>query len=626
MANKLGSLEVELLSPILEYVDDESPKTTKSACLVNKHFYVTARKVGYRRQTLDFGEFDASYIIDSDGDSDGDSEQVRQINRGDRANGLKFDETQTKLAGWLANPEILCSIRHLTINGYPFRKYADINAKRHGKASDRLAAAWKSVAELIEKLGNLKILHWQYDGPIPLTILEGLHKYQPKSELKIYNFQRTSSGLDHNDPAELALSRSPALTAIKAVIWHRGGGSAIDLREAACQRIIANAPNLKYASVTTGQSGCVIRYLSPDQQASQDKMAELFHTNIRPNQTLKTLTLDGYGLSKGLVERWGKFVDFSSLEGLKCSRGFVPDKSYFSIASDLLKNLRHVSLNFASNPNLDMSTAAENYLASCAPLETLSLWSWMKVVTLPTILKHGPTLRCLQLHERESTSIEVARGLLDNEDVREIRIACPQLQEFTMDIDQETESWQDEKENPKIYHELALFGSQLNKVQLYFELGIAAQIAGRPTLTRPAAPARVVDGEEVVDADAARAFSDSDTESTNSDHDGGHQKKRLKQSRLSARKKAMLPRPSLDSTFACAKNIWKTVFGTRSTGEKALDIKIGEWERKLGAGLPAPWVQWEQSARSHLMLRPHERDDMQDKVVLMCHGGLKGRI
>jgi hypothetical protein len=50
----LGSLEVELLSAILEYVDEESPNTTKSASLVNKHLYASARRVRSRRQLLDF--------------------------------------------------------------------------------------------------------------------------------------------------------------------------------------------------------------------------------------------------------------------------------------------------------------------------------------------------------------------------------------------------------------------------------------------------------------------------------------------------------------------------------------------------------------------------------------------
>ena len=40
----LGSLEVELLLNVLEYVDEASPHTIKSPSLVNKHIHATARQ------------------------------------------------------------------------------------------------------------------------------------------------------------------------------------------------------------------------------------------------------------------------------------------------------------------------------------------------------------------------------------------------------------------------------------------------------------------------------------------------------------------------------------------------------------------------------------------------------
>lgn len=49
----------------------------------------------------------------------------------------------------------------------------------------------------------------------------------------------------------------------------------------------------------------------------------------------------------------------------------------------------------------EFRAAVENYLSLCPSMESLSLWSWMGRVKLTTILRHGPTLRALQLHERE---------------------------------------------------------------------------------------------------------------------------------------------------------------------------------------------------------------------------------
>jgi hypothetical protein len=317
------------------------------------------------------------------------------------------------------------------------------------------------------------------------------------------------------------------------------------------------------------------------------------------------LTLDGYGLSKGIIDLWGRFLDFSKLESLKCSRGFVPDKSYFELAPTLLTSLKHVSLNFSYSKDADIAAAADNYLATCSPLETLSLWSWMNIISLQSILKHGPTLKTLQLHERESTHMDVPRAELTSTDVADIRRACPRLRDFTMDIDREAHDWEQEVNNQAIYDELALFA--LDKVQLYFNLGIAAQISGATSAQN--------------DTDMS-----SDSEFSESDYGKPSAKGGEQYHSLSAREKAMLPLRRSEDTVAQAKSIWRTIFKHRRTGDRALDIKIGEWERKMGLGYPAHWVVWEHRHRSYLKLRPNERDDMLDEVVLTCQGALEGRI
>jgi hypothetical protein len=414
----------------------------------------------------------------------------------------------------------------------------------------------------------------------------------------IYNWTRASNDAKHNDAAELALANSPALTYFQASIWNQGSGLHPDLREAACKRIIANAPNLRYASVTRGRSGCVVRVLSAPAQADLLEKEEFFYTQKKPNASLKALTLDGYALSRQTLDQWGRFLDFSKLESLKCSRGYMPNKSYFDLAPGHLSGLKRISLNFTCNDDPEIAAAAENYLATCPPLETISLWSWMNVVTLPTIMKHGSTLKTLQLHERESMNLDVARGLLTATDVVDIRRMCPMLKDLTMDIDREAEEWEEEVGNRAIYSELGLFGPQLDKIQIYFNLGIAARIAGvtwRSGLTK----------------------SNKDIPQTKRSNRGRG---------LSTREKALLPMPSPMALSDQVRSIWATIFGHRRTGERALDVKIGEWERKMGGGYPANWRLWEQSNRSFIQLRPHERDDMLDQVVLTCQGGLQGRI
>ena len=526
----LGSLEVELLSAILEYVDEESPNTTKSVSRVNKHLYLVARSTRYSRQTITITE-------------------------------------AGRLPELLAEPEALRSIRYLTVVG--------------GRGDTLELSALHSLAKLVGDLANLRRLVWRHAGPIPIEILDAIHQFQPRAALQVYNWCRNSNDADHNEAAEIALAHSPALVSFRASIWNGP-----DLREAACKRIIANAPNLQYASVTSGMSGCLIRMRSAKEQVELKRKEELFYSHKQPSNSLKTLSLDGYGLSKGTIDEWAGFLDFSALESLKCSRGSVPDKSYFELAPTLLKSLKHVSLNFSYNTDADIAAAADNYLNTCSPLETLSLWSWMNIISLPSILKHGPTLKTLQLHERESMHVNTPRRLLTAFDVAEIRQACPILRDFTMDIGHE------EVSNQAIYDELARFS--LEKLQLYLELGITARM-----LNEGRAQSVLGDADELSES--------------NSGSDESPPTKRVKQN-------------TAENPVRQAKHIWETIFGQRRTGARALDIKIGEWERKPRMGYPPNWMKWEEANRSYLKLRPHERDDLPNNIVLTCEGGLQRRL
>ena len=458
----------------------------------------------------------------------------------------------------------------------------------------------------MRKLKNLKTLTWESYDPVPLALLEAIEVYHPNMQLQVLNWTRPATTANHEDPAEIALANSKNLTTLHGTIWHGGGGSHPDLREAALQRIVANAPNLKEVSVTTGHSGCVISWVSPEQMEEVQEMTTKFLTHHQPNQSLKHLTLDGYYLSPQTTDSWGRLLDFSKLESFEGSRG--ADLNYFQRAPDLFKNIRHVTLSFNYQKHRNIAAAADNYLSICNPLETLSLRAWKDMVTLSTILKHGPTLKTLLLHEYESTEPDKPRGLLDASDVRQIRESCPVLEDLTMDVDREEEDWEDEIENPKMLGELARFGPQLNKLQLYFSLGIVAYEHGRHSTLARLAHER---------ARIAKADNQPSTKRPKHTHT---------REPLSPAERAVLPPPSPVRAVAGMKHIWRTVFGHRITGSRALDIKIGEWERRMGSGYPCGWVIWEQSARSFIQLRPHERDDRQDEIVVTCQGGLAGKI
>ena len=186
MGGGLGSLEIELLSLILELVVDNSPGTTKSLALVNKHLYSTAKLVGHRHKKIEYGAGD----------------------RGKRAD----------LKPWLANDELLRGVRCITVEGGG-RNFWQPDREGDEDQDSLEGAKYDDLITLISKLGNLKSLIWSNSDAIPATGLEALHGYHKKAELKLYSWTRRDVGADHTDPDEIALSKSPALSLIRATIW-----------------------------------------------------------------------------------------------------------------------------------------------------------------------------------------------------------------------------------------------------------------------------------------------------------------------------------------------------------------------------------------------------------------------
>jgi hypothetical protein len=577
---------------ILEWVDEVSPATTRrSVRFVNKDFHATSRVVGHRRKTLRYPALGLALIS---------------------------SPSETDAASWLRNDDILRGLHYLTVKDF---RDADSTTffDEVGDWAGNEDSKFDELVTLLAKLGNLKNLNWSYTGPVPLKVLEALHKYHPKARLQVYNFTRLESTQDHTDPAEIALSNSPALTAIKASIWNQSPGrdGQPDLREAAFRRIVANAPNLSFASIVTGQSGCMVYIPSREDSDKLETLTAKFLTHNTPNSALRNLTLDGYSLNERTLKDWGTLVDLSKLESIKCSRGF-PDTSYFNYAPQVLKSLTHVSLNLSS-PDDSLNAVVQKYLSEIAPLESLSLWSWMGSVSLDTILsRHGKTLKSLQLHERETTASygELTRKLLTLDDLNSIKANCPNLRAFTLDLDRHTQELDPDIEMKQYADKLRTLGSMnLDALQIYYDLGLPVISEG---FGHGASESEEVDFEqqETSRDDRPDGGDTNDVAATILPQSPPH--KRVKKSR---------PRQFLEPSMNEAiepfvKDLWKTVFGSRSNGAaRALDVKFGEWERKMGIGYPAAWVRFEQALRTWWVVRPHERDDRPGECVVTKHGG-----
>lgn len=541
---------------------------------MNKHFYAAVQLVAHRRKTI-------TYTPDT------------------------LQDTQKQIQTWLKDPLVLRNIRQLTLTGHVNQPLALFGEPKPEPAD--LTPMWAPLVKLVTNAPRLVKVNFSFrSAAFPLTLLEALQTYHPHVKLYIWKSHRDEE-LDHTDPAEQALAKSPILRGIKANAWIHGGGTTIDLRIAAFQRIVANAPNLQFASIAQGHSGCVIYRQGPENEARKKEAAAKFFLNSRgPNTSVRRLTLDGFSLSKATLTQWGKCVSLPHLEDLKCSRG-LPESTYFEVAPALLTNLKHVSLNLSNASGYpEIPPLVEGYLSTCAPLETLSLWSWKGVVSISTILKHASSLKTLELHERETLSLHSRRGLLSFEDVRRIRTECPRLEDLTLDMDREDGDWQKDLDHHKdMLQEIAQFGKRLRRLQIYLDLGVANQIAGSDGHVT-ARQVRDTDdqGNMGSDLDDGMAAVDGPTSSS---------EEQVYRGPFSPPSRAEMQKHGAE--------LWKIIFGDPTrTGPRELDIKWGEWERKLGSGYPQRWVLWEQRKRKCVTVRPEERDDRAGEAMVCVYG------
>ena len=498
---------------------------------------------------------------------------------------------------WINAEQILANLRHLTVEKPKEWPSQDSLWFEDDYAPN--VARFEPFNAFIARIANLKSLTWNA-GPVPVILLKALHKHHRKAVLRVFCFHRLSPYLPKLDEAEIALSSYPTLTHLRA-----SPTTAARHNLATWMAIMSNSQSLEYA-------GLVLKEHFGEQQIVE------FQTNHKPGrfsakkcQSLKSLTLDGAGLqlSKTFLQWLDLHTEISNLEALKLSRG-LPEVSYFKSAAMLLPNLKHVSLNFAavtgrSIPGHDgrneaVLDAARAYLLHCSPLQTLSIWQWKSVVSLQDLLEqHGRALTSLQLHQKEIDGVRDTtnpmnprnRGL-SLSDVQLIRRSCPNLRDLTIDMTREEKSY-NLSAHTTILQQLDELtrAPPLQKVQLYFDThGLSAFLYGDP------------------DEDSREA--DNVHDCHNEDRIVGYDEE---EDVVVAADPESLLRDYVQS-------IWKHLYGNATTGERSLDVKLGDWEARtdqytMRRGSNNRMSFWPDSRR-HFVVRPNERDDMVGECVV----------
>jgi len=351
---------------------------------------------------------------------------------------------------------------------------------------------------------------------------------------------------------------------------------------AAFKSIVANSQSISYAGILLPNYIAQVEFL----QSEEDLLK--VSTTRKKCRSLKALTLDApmLQLSKDLLIELDKYIEISNLESVKLSRG-LPEVGYFEHAATMLPNLKDVSWNFSAIPGdhptqIPLLKAAKDYILTCAPLRTLSLWGWTRVISLADLInRHGQTLTSLHLHEREEPRHAGTIVSLDGDDedgerglslldVQLIKRNCPNLQDLSIDVARHGGfDLQEDSNISQLLDELADSGSQLRKLQIYFTTD------GLTALFHP-------------QSGSGNSSNDEESQSYATDLELVLEK--------------------------YVRSIWSRLYGGTSTGERLLDVKFGEWESKADAFWRQPRfrngsVTSMCDVRRYFEVRPHERDD-----------------
>lgn len=573
---QLDFLEPEVLAQILEFVSDTSPRSLEAVASTNKYLRSVTKLIAERHVVLEH-----DYL------------------------GVIIDRTKELLN----DKQSLANIRTITLN-----EWAEINSKRMNYFNQDCV---EPLVQLITRIGRLQALDWNLDQNIPIEIIRALETHQKHATLRMFNWTPPSDREPHAEV--VALSQCPLLTHLRAVIKSHPL-TLPDTRELQFQTVIARAPNLEYAGV--------IKRSPVSRNWGMVGNADItpFGVPKNPNTSIRMLTLDGYDINKQMLDGLSTLIDLSSLRNVKFSRGII-DISYFQNAATMLPNLKEISLNFGHVHSIPGSTrsqltaAAREYLTTCSPVESLSVWGWKDVLSVDELVdRHGPTLKSLQLHEKECASKICPPKILSTDELDKIVNQCPKLTNLTFDLRRSTQKLSIKEDmNFKHFEILSREGSRLSSVQIYFDAGILYLAEHPEWSARLFSPAEEYpdfdheDGNLDNTPEPSTADFDSDPDSDSEDEDDNDNDNTGGSSSQPSTKihKGIKPTP-FPLMLQYVEDLWKKIYGSHRTGARFLTVKFGEWESVAGSQAFTP----ERRLVARFKVNPMERDDQLDKCVV----------
>nr|AAB41338.1 A-alpha X3 [Schizophyllum commune] len=474
-------------------------------------------------------------------------------------NSDSLQATQQRITAWLEDARlswILTAIRSVTLRAEPATPFA--MRRDTTKVELEKESTWTPLLALLSKLTSLTDVTYDCPIPIPPFLLAALQEFCPHVHLHIRNWTRATPGTLDDDPSEVALTESPLLRTLHASVRH--GMRGWDFQWPAFNRIVARSPTLrsfKYTSRSVG--GCCIYSLTQEERENERRLRARF--DAEPVQkVIKDVEISK--MSPETIIALASVVDWARVETL---RGLcIPDNlQILPWDAGMFASLSTIQLAFDRLEEMDLPSeqrehtidSVRAFLIALPSLQSLSVLDLHDMRPLEGVLRHqGHQIRALHIHEKEFPSYTgpVLRHALTIDEIVAIGASCHHLADFTFDLD----GWPTDEDG--ICLALAQFPALRN-----LTLNIPLDFTDR----------------HVYDLEDSKEYTSRNCQ--------------------------------------LARTLWYSLQKLKKGSPLAeLVICVGEQDREIGKGRPASWVMEEQQYRRRFVLRPHERDDMLDEVVL----------
>ncbi|KAM0544827.1 hypothetical protein ACHAPJ_011658 [Fusarium lateritium] len=361
------------------------------------------------------------------------------------------------------------SIQHLELASRERLLPAVRKLKVHGTVNPPSA-----LDDMIQKMTGLRHVEWNA-ATITKPILQTLQSC-PDTTLDVFIANHTKQLLSD-------LSGSTALVSVDIDITYATAEDCTQVTQP-LRRVLLSCPNLRRLSLNLTRSvrGCVpieppaeyvgIGFAADERPAPLEELSIIsypwgFKARYPNSHGVNCVGYPGEGLE---MDYWVNNFDWSRLTHLEDAEVTLAHKAVRELTA-----LKHIRFTWSQGPeDRDFFDSVPSALESIYVPRFGS-------IGVNNLAQHAVSLRKLYLHQQQHHMDQWREGTISNDNLALICERFPQLQELGIDVKRDGNDWP--------YNMLDILATfpQLEKLELWFELGNAREIRPRPYLTMASA-------------------------------------------------------------------------------------------------------------------------------------------